>query len=602
MMLPIAVLPVCGILMGVGYFLCPSAMSQNVETLNIVSKIGFLLVKTGNAVIDNMSILFVIGVAFGMSDDNHGSVCLASIVSWFIVTTILSPKVLSILSPIINENQTINLAFQKIANPFIAILVGILSAMCYNKYKNVKLIDALSFFSGRRFVVIINVVFTLILCVCLLFIWPLLFSAFVVCGEWILGLKGIGVLIYVFLNRLLIPSGLHHALNNVFWFDTIGIGDLTTYWAGKTSSDVFWDVGMYMSGFFPNMMFGVPGAALAIITTAKNKKKAMGLFLSSAICAFICGLTEPFEFAFMFSAFPLYVVYSFLYGVFSFITYIVGFRAGFSFSGGALDLLFSSTLPAAKNTLLIIPLGIAAFIVYYFVFKFMIIKFKYNIVDDEAVVNNDSVNDLSITNGSMSKVILEALGGKHNIKSIDCCATRLRLEVNDLSIINENKIKSAGALGFVKNEDNTCQVIIGLKVQQVLEEIKGLMNNVNTIEKNKIKHGENISKFFALSKSDINKENFDIEKNVNIEKREFEYVVKLKNGMHARPAGRIVNLVKENNAKVTIEANGKTASGDSITSIMALGVLNGTSVKVLVESKNVETVIQKIKKYLSEEE
>lgn len=594
MMLPIAVLPICGILMGIGYFLCPSAMSQDVETLTLLSKIGFLFVKCGTAVIDNMSILFVIGVSLGMSDDNNGAVCMAGIVGWLVVINLLNPKVLSLVFKNIIENQTINLAFQKISNPFIGILVGIISAICYNKYKNVKLIDALSFFSGRRFVVISVVLHSILLSIILFFIWPLFFSISVICGNYILKLKGLGVGIYVFLNRLLIPSGLHHALNNVFWFDTIGIGDLTAYWAGKTSSDVGFDVGMYMSGFFPNMMFGVPGATLAIITSTKNKKKATGIFLSSALCAFICGLTEPFEFAFMFSAFPLYIVYSLLYGVFSFITYLINFRAGFSFSGGALDLVFSSTLPAAKNTLLIIPLGIVVFIVYYLVFKFMITKFKFKIVEDD--VNNENINCEKI---NMPMAILEGLGGKNNITSIDCCATRLRVEINDISKIDENKIRKAGALGLVKVSEKMCQVIIGLKVQQVLEEIKCIMND-NIVENknvnNEIKHGENIEGYFEKT----DKNNKDTKTTCG-EYCEFDYVVKLKNGMHARPAGRLVNIVKDTNSKVKIFANNKIANGDSIMSIMSLGIVFGTNVKIKIEGNNLKRVKSEIEKCLSEE-
>ena len=188
----------------------------------------------------------------------------------------------------------------------------------------------------------------------------------------------VGAGLYAFLNRLLIPFGLHHALNNVFWFDTIGLGDLSHFWAGDTSANVSWSLGMYMSGFFPCMMFGVPGAALAIVHCAKDNKKkvAIGLVASAALCAFICGVTEPFEFGFMFLAPVLYVVYAVLYGIFTNITVLVGFRAGFSFSAGATDLLFSASLPAAAKTWMIIPLGIAAFIVFYVVFRFMITKFN----------------------------------------------------------------------------------------------------------------------------------------------------------------------------------------------------------------------------------
>ena len=221
-------------------------------------------------------------------------------------------------------------------------------------------------FSGKRCVAIIAGLVSIIVSAVLLFVWPLLFGALVALGDAVAGMGVVGAGIYAFLNRLLIPTGLHHALNNVFWFDTIGLGDLQHFWAGETSADVTWSLGMYMSGFFPCMMFGIPGAALAMIQCAKPAKKkiAIGLVASAAVCSFVCGVTEPFEFGFMFLAPGLYVIYALLYGIFTIITVALGFRAGFSFSAGATDLLFSSTLPAAQKTVLIIPLGIAAFQLY----------------------------------------------------------------------------------------------------------------------------------------------------------------------------------------------------------------------------------------------
>ncbi len=188
----------------------------------------------------------------------------------------------------------------------------------------------------------------------LLFVWPVVFGALIALGqaivEWMQWRWYLRIL-----NRLLIPTGLHHALNNVFWFDTIGLGDLANFWKGKTSADVSWDLGMYMSGFFPYDVWY--SAALAMVHTAKSNKKkiAIGLVGSAALCSFICGVTEPFEFGFMFLAPALYVVYALLYGIFTFITVLVGFRAGFSFSAGATDLIFSASLPAAKNTWMILP-------------------------------------------------------------------------------------------------------------------------------------------------------------------------------------------------------------------------------------------------------
>ena len=376
LMLPVACLPICGILMGIGYLLCPQTM-QGGEISGAAGLIGFFLVKAGGALIDNMAILFVIGVGVGLAQDNDGTAGLAALASWLMITNLLSTGVVTTLMPSIAENADKTLAFDKIANPFIGILAGIIGATCYNKFKSTKLPDWLSFFSGKRCVAIVAGVVSIIVSAILLFVWPVLFGALIAIGEAIVGLDAVGAGIYAFLNRLLIPTGLHHALNNVFWFDTIGLGDLSHFWAGDTSADVSWSLGMYMSGFFPCMMFGIPGAALAMIHTAKSNKKkvAIGLVTSAAISAFVCGVTEPFEFGFMFLAPALYVVYALLYGIFTFITVLVGFRAGFSFSAGATDLLFSASLPAAEKTWLIIPLGIAAFIVFYVVFRFMIVKF-----------------------------------------------------------------------------------------------------------------------------------------------------------------------------------------------------------------------------------
>ena len=376
LMLPVACLPICGILMGIGYLLCPSTM-QGGDVVGFAQTLGFFLVKAGGALIDNIAILFVIGVGVGMSDKNDGTGGLAALASWLMMTTLLSTGVVTTIMPSMAEKESAMLAFGKIANPFIGILAGVIGSTCYNKFKSTKLPDWLAFFSGKRCVAIIAGVISIVVSAVLLFVWPLIFGGLVALGEGIVGLDAVGAGIYAFLNRLLIPVGLHHALNNVFWFDTIGLGDLSHFWAGETSADVSWSLGMYMSGFFPCMMFGVPGAALAMIQTAKSTKKkvAIGLVGSAALCAFICGVTEPFEFAFMFLAPGLYVVYALLYGIFTVITVLVGFRAGFSFSAGATDLLFSASLPAAANTWMIIPLGIAAFVVFYLVFRFAIVKF-----------------------------------------------------------------------------------------------------------------------------------------------------------------------------------------------------------------------------------
>lgn len=473
LMLPVAVLPICGILMGIGYYLCPATM-QGGDIEGVKNLIGFFLVKAGSALIENMAILFAIGIGVGMSEKNDGTGGIAALASWLMITTLLSTGVVTTLIPSIADNATKTLAFNKIENPFIGILSGVIGSSCYNKFKNTKLPNWLAFFSGKRCVAIIAGLVSIIVSAILLFVWPLLFGALVALGDAVAGMGVVGAGIYAFLNRLLIPTGLHHALNNVFWFDTIGLGDLQHFWAGETSADVTWSLGMYMSGFFPCMMFGIPGAALAMIQCAKPAKKkiAIGLVASAAVCSFVCGVTEPFEFGFMFLAPGLYVIYALLYGIFTIITVALGFRAGFSFSAGATDLLFSSTLPAAQKTVLIIPLGIAAFVVFYFVFLFAIKKFDLKTPgreDDDDLEEEKKVQLASDDYTEIAKKILAGCGGKGNIVSIDNCVTRLRLEVRDMTAVNDKAIKAAGVAGVIKPGKTSVQIIVGTKVQFVAD-------------------------------------------------------------------------------------------------------------------------------------
>lgn len=478
LMLPVACLPICGILMGIGYLLCPATM-QGGDIVGFANKLGLFLVKAGGSLIDNMALLFVIGVGVGMSEENDGTGGLAALASWLMITTLLSTGTVTTIMPSVAESANKTLAFDKIANPFIGILAGIIGSTCYNKFKSTKLPDWLSFFSGKRCVAIVSGVVSIVVSAVLLFVWPLIFGALIAIGKGIVSLDVVGAGIYAFLNRLLIPTGLHHALNNVFWFDTIGLGDLSHFWAGETSADVSWSLGMYMSGFFPCMMFGIPGAALAMIQCAKDSKRkiAIGLVGSAALCAFICGVTEPFEFGFMFLAPGLYAIYALLYGIFTIITVALGFRAGFSFSAGATDLLFSASLPAAQKTWLILPLGIVAFVVFYVVFRFAITKWDLKTPgreDDDLEAEKSAVlanNDFT----QVAATVLEGLGGKSNVTSLDNCITRLRMEIKDYTLVDEKKIKSAGIAGIIRPSKTSVQVIVGTKVQFVADEMKKML-------------------------------------------------------------------------------------------------------------------------------
>ena len=485
LMLPVAVLPICGILMGLGYLLCPAYMmggdwaaSLGHATSGLAHSIGYVMIKAGGALIDNMAWLFAIGVAVGLAKENNGTAGLAGLVSFLMVRTLVAADVVGQVVPFMVESTNNVAAYGKVAgNTFIGILCGVVGGACYNKFHTTKLPDFLAFFSGKRFVAIATALASIVLSVILFFAWPVLFSGLVALGQGIANLGAVGAGIYAFLNRLLIPVGLHHALNNVFWFEGLGLGDLHAYWNGKTTADMGWSVGMYMAGFFPCMMFGIPGAALAMVQCAKSNKKkiAAGIVGAAALCAFICGVTEPFEFAFMFLAFPLYVVYAALYGIFTTVTVALGFRAGFCFSAGAMDLLFSASLPAAAKTWLILPLGIAAFVIFYFVFKFAITKWDLKTPGRE----DDQEGELKIELDNndftaMAEIILKGIGGKENVTSIDNCITRLRLEVKDRLLVDEKVIKSSGAAGVVRPGKTSVQVIIGPKVQFVADEFKKL--------------------------------------------------------------------------------------------------------------------------------
>ena len=474
LMLPVAALPVCGILMGIGYALAPAVMGAEGPTSGAAYTVGFLLIKAGGALIDNMAWLFAIGAAVGLSDDHDGTAGLAGLVSFLMMQQLLSPGVVGAVRAL-EEGSVDYIAFSKIAgNSFIGILAAVIGAACYNKFKNTQLPDWLAFFSGKRAVAIFTAIYSIVAALVLFVVWPLVYGGLVALGEAFIGMGAVGAGIYAFFNRLLIPFGLHHALNSVFWFDVAGISDLSNFW-GNTG--VYGQTGMYMTGFFPFMMFGLPAACIAMYQTAKPGKKKIvyGLLASAAFCSFFTGVTEPIEFSFMFLAPGLYVVHALLAGITAGITVALPIRAGFSFSGGAVDMVLSSFTPLAENPWLLIPVGLAVGVLYYVVFRFAIAKFNLKTPgreDDDAeelkatLANNDYT--------SVAKTVLEGVGGPENVASIDNCITRLRLEVKDYTKVNEKVIKSAGVAGVMRPSKTSVQVIIGTQVQFVADEFKKL--------------------------------------------------------------------------------------------------------------------------------
>ena len=466
LMLPVAVLPVCSILMGIGFWIDPTGWGAN-------SAIAAFLIKAGGSIIDNMGILFAIGVGVGMSEDNDGTGGLAALVSWLMITTLLSPAVVGMLKGIPVEE--VAPAFGKIATQFTGILAGLIGSTCYNKFKGTKLPSALAFFSGKRSVAIVTAGMSIVAALILFFAWPAIFGALVSFGEMIMGAGAIGAGIYGFFNRLLIPFGLHHALNSVFWFDIAGIDDIGKFW-GQIEGGVKGVTGMYQAGFFPVMMFGLPAGALAMYHTAKeNKKKvAAGLLGAAALSAFFTGVTEPLEFAFMFLAPGLYVVHALLTGITVAVVAALPVRAGFNFSAGFVDWFLSFKAPMALNPIYLLGIGLIVAVIYYVVFRIVIVKFNLKTPgreddDDETkvVLANDNFTEVA-------RIVLEGIGGKENVTSIDNCITRLRLEIKDYTKVDEKKIKSAGVAGVIRPGKTSVQVIIGTQVQHVADEFKKL--------------------------------------------------------------------------------------------------------------------------------
>lgn len=470
LMLPVAVLPAAAILMGIGYFIDSNVMTG----LGDPNALSLFLVKAGGAIIDNMSYLFAIGVALGMSKDKDGSAALSGLVAFLIVTTVLSSATVAGLTG--KDVADVPAAFGKINNQFIGILSGLVASWCYNKFSKVQLPAALAFFSGKRLAPIMTSVFMLATCGVLYIIWPAVYGGLVAFGESIISLGSVGAGIYAFFNRLLIPTGLHHALNSVFWFDVANINDITNFLNGTGTPGV---TGIYQAGFFPIMMFGLPAAGLAMYHTAKpEKKKATGsLMMAAGFAAFLTGVTEPLEFAFMFLAPGLYLVHAVLTGISVFIAAQFQWIAGFAFSAGLCDYILSLKNPLAVNVLMLIPLGLVFAVIYYFLFRFIITKFNLKTPgrEDDDVSEEEMNTSLSNNNfDEVAKQIFDALGGHDNIVSIDNCITRLRLDVKDSSMINEQAIKRAGAAGVLRPSKDSVQVIIGTQVQFVADAMKKL--------------------------------------------------------------------------------------------------------------------------------
>lgn len=476
LMLPVAVLPAAAILLGIGYSIDPSGWGGE-------SQIAAFLITAGNALVANMPILFAIGVSLGMSKDNNGSAALSGLVGYLIVTGLLSPDSVAMLQSI--DPESVNAAFGSIENQFIGIMVGAMSAAIYNRFSETRLPQALAFFSGRRLPPIITAVVMLFVSLILLFIWPPVYTGLVTFGTAISEMGAIGAGLYGFFNRLLIPVGLHHALNSVFWFDVANINDIQNFWAGTGELGV---TGIYQAGYFPVMMFGLPAAGFAMYQLADEDKKAetASLMMAAGFATFLTGVTEPLEFAFMFIAPQLYLLHAVLTGLSLFISAFFGWTAGFGFSAGLIDFLLSFNLPLANQPYMLLVQGLVFAVIYYVLFRWAIVQFDLQTPGRGVDVGPSSTDEDATTTRAttaasgnkfeeQARIILDGLGGPANLETLNYCATRLRMDVKDPSLVNEARIKEARVPGM-NQSGNHVQVVIGTEVQFVADEIEKMRN------------------------------------------------------------------------------------------------------------------------------
>jgi PTS system N-acetylglucosamine-specific IIC component len=477
-MVPVAVLPAAAILSGIGYWIDSTGLGAD-------NALAALLSAAGGAILSNMPVLFAVGLAYGMSKDKDGAAALTGLVGFLVVMELCSPSVVAMIKGI--PVAEIPAAFNKVNNQFVGIIVGVISAELYNRYSHIELPQALSFFSGRRLVPILNSFAMLLLSFILMLIWPVIYGWLVTFGESIISLGSTGAGIYAFFNRLLIPIGLHHALNSVFWFDVAGINDIPNFMGGAKSiaagTGIPGITGRYQAGFFPVMMFGLPGAALAIYHCARPENRAMvgGIMMAGAVASFFTGVTEPLEFSFMFVAPVLYVLHAILTGISVYIAATMHWMAGFGFSAGFVDMLLASHNPLAVHWYMLIPQGLVFFCIYYVLFRFTIKKFNLMTLGREvaspvqAVVSDAKIAAKARRTGGIQEEAsryIAAAGGSDNLTSIDACITRLRLSVKDSALVNDRMTKQLGASGIIRLNKESVQIIVGTRAELIASAMK----------------------------------------------------------------------------------------------------------------------------------
>src|SRR3984885_1177373 len=446
LMLPIAVLPIAGLLLRLG----------QPDLLNWVA-----MAAAGKAVFSNLGLLFAVGVAVGLARENHGAAGLAALVGY--VVTMRAAETLLHAAPGSLDKPSIP----------VGLLSGIIAGVAYNRYSNISLPSYLSFFGGRRFIPIISGLLGLVLGVILGYAWPFLEGGMDSASHAILGAGPIGLFAYGVLNRILIVTGLHHILNNFAWFilaDYHGAtGDLNRFFAGDPSA------GAFMSGFFPVMMFGLPGACLAMYHTARPERRAgvAGLLLSLGLTSFLTGVTEPVEFTFMFLAPVLYALHAVATGLAMVIMDLLHIRLGFSFSVGLFDYVLNFS--HARRPLLLLPIGAAYFGLYYGVFRFCILRL--NLATPGRGIDDAEEAPVPAAPGTRAQAFVTALGGARNLTDVQACTTRLRLVLVDNRAIDEAALKRLGTRGILRSSTEGLQVVLGPIADQVAGEIRAALRS-----------------------------------------------------------------------------------------------------------------------------
>ncbi|MGH8221497.1 MAG: N-acetylglucosamine-specific PTS transporter subunit IIBC [Woeseiaceae bacterium] len=463
LMLPIAVLPIAGLLLRLG----------QPDLLDLA-----YVAAAGNAVFANLGLLFAIGVAVGLARNGNGAAGVAAVVAYLVATEgarvliQVPPGVVAdavdAMVPLL-EQQFRDAAIAKLSVPA-GLVCGIVAGNLYNRFSEIRLPDYLAFFAGRRFVPIISGFAALAIAAVFGFGWPVLEHAMNTMSEAVVGAGELGLFAYGFLNRLLIITGLHHILNNLAWFivgDYQGVtGDLRRFFAGDPAA------GAFMSGFFPVMMFGLPAACLAMYRcAAKGRRKVVGgLFASMALTSFLTGITEPIEFTFMFIAPALYALHALLTGLAMALMDLLDVRLGFGFSAGLFDYILN--FDRATSPLLVLPVGLAYALIYYTAFHFCIVRFNLPTPGREAAPDAPASALRSGDEDGDAAAFIRALGGPSNLVDIDACTTRLRLQIADQSAVDESMLKSLGAAGVLRPTAETLQVVVGTRADEIASRIR----------------------------------------------------------------------------------------------------------------------------------